>query len=117
MDLQGSKSFFVLWFGLWVLEGAAGTCCFCLGCCEKQLKHSTGRAGLVLQREGGEANGDNDKQCWGLHSCLGPLTGKDFTDCSNNLCIAVTITDKSCASFSNEIQMLFPFSSSRRLPA
>lgn len=28
---------------------------------------------------------------------MGPLTGKDFTDCSNNLCIAVTITDKSCA--------------------
>lgn len=63
------EQIFVLWFGHWVLEGAAGTCCFCLGCCEKQLKHSIERAGLVLQREGVETSGDNDKQCWGLHSC------------------------------------------------
>lgn len=49
---------------------------------------------------------------------MGPLTGKDFTDCSN-LCIAVTITGKSCAFLLSIIKskMPVPFSSSRRLLA
>lgn len=75
-----------------MLEGAAGAWCFCLGCCEKQLKQNR-RGWLELQREEVEASGDNDK----LDSCYGAFHWKDFTDCSNNLCIAVTIAHKSCA--------------------
>lgn len=86
---------------VWAL-GAGRGCwnemrCFCLGCCEQQLKQSTERAGLCYKgREQRQVEAMTTSARGWIHG-IGPLAGKDLTHCSKNLCIAVTITDKSCA--------------------